>query len=312
MYWAFAWTRVFESFETAYGFWIVGLITILTLTSRIWFAVPKRNVLLGAIFGLALLQYPTFFAIERGNNDAWVVLVWTLAFLAWRQGWSGTSGFLADVTALLKVYPVFSLLVIGAGAAGLAWKDPHRNLRPVLKWFGGLALAVLVAALVTGESSRMYFGEVLPRFAQTINAPGLANHAILPRFQSQIWMGYLLCAGMLLAWILAAYRTLERDPALAFAGALAISTYFSNVSEDYNLVTTLPLLFLMLGRSIEAPDGAKSTRLIRGLTVLGFAAVFGHRQLFVGSSVYFQWVCWVGVAVVAAHRPDRLSLSPPQ
>ncbi len=54
----------------------------------------------------------------------------------------------------------------------------------------------------------------------------------------------------------------RRDPALLFAGALAISTYFSSLSNDYNLITAYPLLIMLFIRATSAPWSSLATALL--------------------------------------------------
>src|ERR1700730_5401196 len=81
--------------------------------------------------------------------------------------------------------------------------------------------------------------------------------------------------GLLVIWCLAAIREIERDPALIFAGALAISTYFSAISYDYNLMTTYPLLLVLFCRAVQ--DRSPGFRWTWALLLLGLIAVVGHR-----------------------------------
>ena len=70
------------------------------------------------------------------------------------------------------------------------------------------------------------------------------------------------------------------DMALALAGALAVSTYLQATSNDYNLITTYPLLLLLFLRAQRTNRWT--------LLVLGLFAIAGDRQLFTipGATVF--------------------------
>jgi hypothetical protein len=82
-----------------------------------------------------------------------------------------------------------------------------------------------------------------------------------------------LIAGLLGVWMWASGKAAARgDVAMAFAGALAVSTYVPRTSFDYNLITTYPLLLLLFLRA------QRTNRW--GLLVFGVFAICGDRRLF--------------------------------
>jgi len=96
-----------------------------------------------------------------------------------------------------------------------------------------------------------------------------------------------------------------RDVPMAFAGALAVSTYVPRTSFDYNLISTYPLLLLLFLRT---------QRMNRwGLLVFGVFAIAGDRRLFAlpGAKIFtphlhlaLELAFLVVAAVVVAH-PDE-------
>lgn len=299
MYWSFFWTR-WLSFQAAYTFWCGFMLAVLAFSFRTWARPTRESPWLWAIGLLMLFQYPTVFALERGNNDVWVLLFWSLAYLAFQSGRNIRSGAWTSLAALSKVYPIFAAIVVLAGC--LRPRD-HKSRKLIL----GFALATGAALLATLPSTMSYLTLSLPRFSQTRNAPGLANHAVIPFFShDHEWIGYLLAATPLALWISLSLRAQRRDPALVFAGALALTTYFSGVSEDYNLLTTYPLLFLLAARALREP---LSAGFYKPLSFAGFLAVMGHRQIFVGTSVFFQ-LAWLAVVALATH--GRLNATSPK
>ena len=82
-----------------------------------------------------------------------------------------------------------------------------------------------------------------------------------------------MSVALLAPWVWGMGRAVARgELAMAFAGALAVSTYVQGTSFDYNLITTYPLLLLLF---LEA---RRTDRW--GLLVFGLFAIIGDRRLF--------------------------------
>ncbi len=110
---------------------------------------------------------------------------------------------------------------------------------------------------------------------------------------------------------MASARRLSEDPIIVFAGSLAISTYFSPVSNDYNLITTYPLLMVLFVRSVAA----SANRLTFGLLVVGLIGIVSNRLFFIWSDLFMQahvalqwlWLIATGVAVAVGRLHDAES-----
>ncbi len=294
---SFAWVRWFPVWQWAYLIW-AGMIAASIAGA---FAFWGRTRTWVAILFLALVyfQYPSVFALERGNTDAGPLLLVLAACALWVRGRRFGPGLAVGLAASFKLYPAFTAAVVGAGAVGLSMSA---GIGAALFPLAGIVLGVALPCVLFPTQSRVYFGEVLPQFAMKWNLPSLANHSILPRFADHVEIGRLVCAMLLGAWMVRAWRSLRDAPEFVFAGALAMSTYFSGLSEDYNLITAYPLLFLqMRGAFGEGED--RVVRRERWLFILGVVGVFGHRQVFVGNSVYVQLAWLVLTAIAGPARP---------
>ncbi len=290
MYWSFFWVRALP-FAPAYWMWAAFMAFSLGFAFHSFARPSRRTPWLWVIAALMLPQYPTVFAFERGNNDLWVVCLWTLAFRSYLQGRDLGAGAWTALAAAAKVYPAFAALVILPGSLRRHGESGRTRL------VAGFMLATVVAVVATLPGTMSYLLTALPHFSQVRNAPGLANHAVIPFFaRDREWIGYLIAATPLALWIALSIRTLRRDPALVFAGALACTTYFSGVSEDYNLVTIYPLLCLLAARALREPENLS---FYKPLSFLGFLSVMGHRQIFVGTSVFFQ-LAWLSLVAGAS------------
>jgi hypothetical protein len=126
---------------------------------------------------------------------------------------------------------------------------------------------LLASALWPGETIR-YLTVVLPSFSDQISELLVYSHPLraLPA-PFAIGLGALLLG----SWAAASWRRLGEERLLIFAGALAISTYFSSVSWDYNLITAYPLLLLVAARALE-PDSSLVWRFTSVISVVAIAS----------------------------------------
>jgi hypothetical protein len=301
LYRTFAWTR-WLSFQRAGQLFMVVVALGTVLATLAW--IPRASWSApgsgpkGLFVGLLLAQYPLLFAIERGNNDVYPLLAWTLAAWLFASGRAGAAGAVAGLAAILKLYPAFACVVVGVGFAAQALRRPERRA-PFAAFAAGGVLAVLAGFAVVWRDSVVYFTETLPRISQL--APGITPFGHPLRTLWPLWGGWALAAPLLVAWCIAAVRVFERDPALVFAGGLAISTYFAGTSWDYNLITTFPLLVLLFRRAMRPAAGP----LAYGLLLVGLVGIVGHREIFAHTQfavrlhLALQWAFLLATALAA-------------
>ena len=312
LYWSFVWVRLLP-FSAGLAIWEAAIVVGLLASLIAWVPRGQRNGLDGiglAVFvGLLFLQFPVLFALERGNNDVLVLVAWTTAMRFFLYGRFGAAGFVAGLTAVLKLYPVFACVAVGLALIGWAWRD-RRGRRPLLLFVGGGAAGAALASLAFFQQNMLYVTDQLPRFASLDRYPSVFSHAlnyIAP--SGNVWV---LSVPLLGVWAFAGSRLLPRDPALAFAGALAISTYFALTTYDYNLFTTYPLLLLLFLRAMRGPAKPQSFALL----LLGLVAIVGNRYLFAGSEgaidghVALQWI-WLTAAGLASSTGSRQKTTAP-
>jgi hypothetical protein len=323
LYWSFVWLRPL-SFAQAIRIWDVMIVALLLPLAFVW---ARREEQRGVgtwetllFWILLLIQFPVTFAMERGNNDVLVVFSWSLAALAYERKRMVAAGFALGISAALKLYPATACIVVAAGILAIAVRS--RNGR-VVAWMaaGGLAAAALAVGILHEQTAR-YFTDQLPRFMARLPGPSLYfSHSVpaltapLPDLSRDIGIG------LLVIWCIAAIREIERDPALIFAGALAISTYFAAISYDYNLMTTYPLFFVLFCRAVRDRSwGFRWTWW--ALLLLGLIAVVGHRSVLttyplIRLHVKLQLVWLAGVGIWALFRgcsaasPPRRELETP-
>lgn len=228
---------------------------------------------LSVAFGLLLIvQFPMMFALERGNVEIGAVLAWTAAAFLLCRNRVKMAGLAAGLAAAYKLYPA---IPCAAAVLGMFWAvfDPNQRRKANFFRFGFSALLsfVIVHAIYFRESV-LYFTKILPKFTAQRVENVATTHSIPTVCGKHDTFCALVCLGLFGTWVWASRRGLREQPALTMAGLLAMSTYFAGVSHDYNLITTYPLLMLLLVRA--------KTSGRYGLLLLGLIAIVGDRRLF--------------------------------
>ena len=279
LYHSFAWLRVFSQ-AVAIRLWSVVIVLGLAASLWCWARLGdsrsswKRPWREWVFVTLLLYQYPVLFSIERGGSDVIPVLLFTLgAVFLMRQRFNLGGAALGAATAY-KLYPAFATAVV-IGGLFLVWAvRPWARLRAWLPCGSAALASFLGLNLVFFNDASLYYGTVLPGFANTMTLPAEYSHAV-PSFVGPNFHGFswLLMGGLTALWVAATRRCiLEGNPAIAFAGALSIATYMQGTSYDYNLITVYPLLLLVFQRAWQSNRW--------GLLALGLVSIVGDRQVF--------------------------------
>ena len=219
--------------------------------------------------------------MERGNSDILVVLLWTLSFVFFRSHRFFLSGFLAGLSAVLKLYPAIACCVIGISILAHGLKPDTKDVFHRYHFLSGGVLACGTVCLLSYDQTWTYFKEVLPRFTRQIPPLTIYSHSLTSLAGGQKWFSSSVGLLLFSLWVLKSVRQLRIDPGLIFSGSLAISTYFADISNDYNLLTTYPLLLVLLERALSYRIQQDET--YWRLLVLGLAGVILNRYLFVFS-----------------------------
>ncbi len=316
---SFRWMRSL-SLETAMRVWTTFLCAAFAAVLYVWarkIARPpsEKNGYEVAIFcALLLLQYPVVFTLERGATDAGAVILLTAAAYAFVRFGPVSAGCAAGLAVAYKLYPLVALAVIVPALLLNELGEATATKRRLvwLRFGGAAALAFLLPNFVYLSEARTYFTTILPVFAAQHTDVAVFAHSV-PTLVGEEYRGFalLLVAGLLAVWCWAARRAFARgDAALAFAGALAMSTYAQKTSWDYNLVTTYPLLVVLFLRARRTNRFA--------LLAFGLFALVGDRRLFAGKGpeiftpqlhVALQ-LAFLVMAALAVGRGDEGGASP--
>ncbi len=317
MYWLFGWTAwlSFPVARTIHQILIfvgtTGVVYLWTLRDQLALRPAidlRRGWLFPAFFALAMLQLPLMFALERGTNDIYVLLCFGGALWAMLAGRVNLSAVLTGLAFALKLYPAPAAFAVGIGYWLAQW---HRG--EFVKGFRFAALvglACFLPFLLFWNQTVPYLTEVLPRYNEIKVTMWIITHGIWPVMEGQETLAMLILVSLLGIWVAACRRRfLENDAGYAFAGALAISTYFARVAHDYTLITVYPLLAIQFIRALR-PDASAA---FRWIVVLGFVSM-GYRGWYVDlirTRVFLQlaWLFASGVHAALLVPAFRATLS---
>lgn len=278
----FRWARGLD-FTPAYLTWVgviflgmalsLALWRISDLGLSSWRETPiLRRILTWWLGALYLISFPAAFALERGNNDVLVLVLWSVGFALLVRFRPVLAGAAFGASVLLKLYPIFGAVVLG-----LTLLRKRTTQASALR-VGAAAIAVGVLGFFAQHALWMqYLREVLPGWSNVIAGNAVFAHSLYAPFHDQQWIARALSALLLFAWIFAALKARTSDQTLVISGGLAISTFFAKTSNDYNLITAYPLLFILTLRAIE-------DRNLRGWALWGTLALIGHRGWWMGKA----------------------------
>lgn len=310
LFYMFSWASWF-TFDTAIMIWNVATVLTMLGVGGVWLWLDRhttrgwRRVAL-VVFWLALMvQFPFVFALERGNNDIIPVALWTAAttLLIWRRDW--LAGGLAGLAVATKVYPAIAVAVTGLGLLRTKWTSIIRL------GIGGLGVVAL-STVLWWDDMIQYTTEVLPSFIARSPDAYVYSHTL-----SALALPPVVTTGLALAlfssWALLAWRRIDDTPLLVLAGALAISTYFSSTSWDYNLITTYPLLLLVTARAL-APDSRfqwKAASFTALLVIVAGRGLFTPTGQVLAQVLTLIGIAWLILGSESSSTPGRSSMKLP-
>lgn len=296
-YWTMSWVRLFN-FPTATLLWSVVVIGFTALGMGLATCFEKTRRIGIMFIGLLLFfQMPMLYAIERGNIDALVIPLFMGGsyFLSMRRGF--LAGLLFATASWMKVYPVIPSAMVMAGF--FLDRDLRKTAFPGL--LKGFIVGGTVWALLLFPDSYRYIADVLPRFATEKGGFGVSSHTLY-----RGWPSLFVKLPVLTLWTYFFSRIFRRDPLFALSALLAISTFFQNLSNDYNLITAYPFLFLVLLRLLRRGMDWKDL----GILILTFQAFVGDRTLVEGlldtrGALFTQIIWFVAFPFYALNRIDK-------
>jgi hypothetical protein len=234
LYWAFSWVRLVDSYALATVLWLVSMLVLAVLSGVIWAVLlgkdRRARLALGAVWIISMTQFPMLFALERGNNDVLVLFAWSAVAITLIRGHHLIAGLFAGLAVAAKIYPA---LAVGLVLVAV------RGRRSMLKPFAsGAALSFAGSTIILWPHARAFVEHVIPEIGSTPLTQ--YSHSLFALSPSTLMLVVALV--LLASWLRAAARATSHTLPGILAGSLAISTYFSAISYDYNLVTAMPLV----------------------------------------------------------------------
>lgn len=297
------WVKIFDTFEGALIAWRIQIIIGMFVCISIWTGKLKSFLMSVPLLILLMFQYPAVFALERGNNDILVFITWTLGYFFYRRQQLKLSGIFTASSVLMKIYPMFAFFIILCGQV--------RNylFRESASIKDRKSLHFIVSSFLTGVVILIAFKDLwysfylrVSHFAGSRMVLSELNHSIqyLTDVKLINTILFLACLGL---WVLHYFYTSEKERVNTFAGALAISTYYSATSYDYNLINSYPLIILAFLRMMDLKT-SNSFLIFFGMVV----STCGHKYLFMwGNSTGFVlrillqlvFICWYAIDQMA-------------
>ena len=242
LYYSTKWVSFFDTFESARLAWRIFICTSFLICILLWSRSKKDFLYTLPLFLGLMLQFPAIFALERGNNDILVIILWTLSAFSYKKKAYSWSGCFASLSILMKVYPLFSFLVVTIGLA------LNKKITILKKFIIGSFLTGLITFFLFHNLWYSFYAEI-SGFSNSRMVLDIINHSVqyLTPNKGINTLIYLLIIAI---WS-KAFRFDSEEKLMSFSGALALSTYFSATSFDYNLITTYPLIVLLFAQYLK-------------------------------------------------------------
>ncbi len=255
IFWTYQWVKGL-SFPTALWIWLSFVLLSLVASSLYWLERPRQRFWI--FIPLVIFQYPGFYTFERGNNDIYPVLLWSICSFFYLRGWVFQAGLLAGLAVAMKIYPVIAVSVFVLGGVFYFLKNRKKPwsgqilLRQDWLRFGlGCVLMFLVVFAITWEQSLPYFFKILPKWSTQEHGRHVSIHSFWSIQGHPRWITLVLIFLLVKKWKNFLIHLYKEDIVFLFALSLGVSTYIQKISNDYNLITLYPLFFLMLSRLLS-------------------------------------------------------------
>jgi hypothetical protein len=283
------WPKFFTFHEAAY-IWEVVLLVMTTFAAILLWSLERRKSLMTLLgFGLIYPQLPVFYAMERGNNDAVVILLWAIGtYLYVKKNDLFWSGFLLGTATAFKVYPGFGCIgLFLAFAFSKDWKSLFR-----LGY--GTAAGFLLFFILFLPSSWTYFMEVAPRYSHDHSVSSYFGHSLFRGPDSLLIKIPLL---ILLGWGFS--KRIKNDALLCFSFFATYGTFIPNTANDYSLLTAMPMALILLHRSLreKTSSGEWAFFMILMFAFFGDRTPFawinfsrGHQLLFIACFIALSFI----------------------
>jgi hypothetical protein len=276
----FSFTKLFSNFELFYYFWTTLIALTIFVSPFVWLKKRNTKVYLG-IAALSLIQAPAFYAMERGGTDIAFLIPWMIAtYFGLKDKWI-ISGIFMAIAAFLKLYPAMAITPILIGLF-LDKNDQYKS-----KFFKcGITIAVVMVIVFSLDWHlwKVFLFDVLPIETKHHIGTNAIGHSLIGPFSKIFVYPIMVVLWVLYAKVFALKYSWNKK--FAFAGVLAMSTYFNNHSFDYNLITALPFIYLCFELYFAKESPLKSNPIIMWAILILCFTILGPANYIFSFSKY--------------------------
>jgi len=280
LYVSYFWTRLFNSNDQAYAFFVFLYLVSFILIIYIW----SNRSLISILFGIGLFfSFPSLFLLERGNSDLFITLSWSLGYFFYSRRKEWFSGAFLAFSVFSKLYPVYGIMIL----FGHIYKNFFKNINLVKSF----TLSSLFFVLITPYLWFIYLVDVLPKWIKASLPVLNLAHSLksLPVGGSLLFFLAVAC------WFIASLKVSREKIGFVWSGALALSTFNNGVSFDYNLVTFFPLALYLFDYLRESKSS-----LLKYLFVGTCFAILGSRYPFQNVESYPKFrLVFIAISMIA-------------
>lgn len=249
-----AWQLVLGYLLLTFGLALSGVAAFFYSERTWWRRDPRAISVVVMLCGLALLNYPVLFAVDRGNLDPICMWIMFGGLQVAQRSKRLVPGFLIGVAASVKGYPIAAVLpLIREGrfvATGLACATAiGLVVLPGLVFEGGIratllglqqGLALFHQGYVIGDHSAHYSADWLNAIRLLIQRSGVAPDMVT------IYHHYVRCLAVFVGVLAFHVLFVAGERWRQLLGATIIMLTFPHVAGDYKIVFLLPAVLAWL------------------------------------------------------------------
>jgi hypothetical protein len=242
----------------------------------IW--IKKKNYKLFIAMGaISLFQAPTYFALERGGTDLTFLIPWIAATILGINNYWILAGIFMALAALLKVYPVMAIIPI---ILGLFIDSKDKYKLSFLKCGFAMLFTLILVFSFDFNLWKIFILEILPRESKLTIGTNTIGHSLIGPFSKIFVYPVMLYFWYMLIKVFS-IKTYNYKK-FVFAMALAMSTYFTGHSFDYNLISVYPLIYVLIELYFDSESPIKNSQNLLWSIILLILTILGPSNYIFG------------------------------
>lgn len=261
----FSFSRLFNDYNNFYYFY-VSLVFICIFSIPFIMRKFFTNISISSSFLLSILllfQAPSYYSLERGGTDIIFTIPWMFASIFFLQKKIAFAAILMCLSVLLKLYPAIAILCVTLSY--IHFKKYLSKDFCIYALSGGVSTVFFI--LVDFNLWKDFFTIALTKANSMPIGTNAISHSLVGPFNKFIVYALMFYFCFSFSKLIASKNNDLK--ALGLFTAIGFSTYFSNHSFDYNLVTIYPLIIFLIFSQID-----DSNRLFRNKYLILSIALF--------------------------------------